>query len=304
MIVFIALIKRVHALSDFVPPADTDAARVVHGLWPTDNACKHFGDKSKTIYWNNIAGPNWKAYYDKVKGYCDGAGSGNTNPQWRHPFPCKPYLHEYYGGALDSKQYGRQTDGKFRHEALMAALATAAANDDGENGPRLMCEWFAGDRDWGGVESNEAPAHARDERPCGCYFSPIAEGPGMHRHPGTPQAGYPVAGFPVPGYPDRAFGKGAFYFNDCKEEGAESDVSCGTNGRYCACMSLVDAATAAPACDDGIKSGSEDGVDCGGLCTPCHCPSQFRRTPDCNESAALCTAMAWMLTVAESLAKC
>ena len=73
------------------------------GLWPTDNACKHFGDKSKTIYWNNIAGPNWKAYYDKVKGYCDGAGSGNTNPQWRHPFPCKPYLHEYYGGALDSK---------------------------------------------------------------------------------------------------------------------------------------------------------------------------------------------------------
>ena len=237
--------RGVLAIADYSPPANSDPARRKHGLWGTSQACKSFGKADESIYWNNIAGTNWKAYYLKVKAYCEGAGADNTNPDWRHPFPCTPFNSEFFGGAHDNMKYGCQTDGQYKHEELMAALATAAENNDDEKGPALMCEWFAGDRDWGGVESVENPAHARDERPCGCYFSAFED-------------------------------KGAFYYNACAQP--ESGVRCGTNMRACACMNLAakcptcggGAQTAS--CSNGVKDGAEQGVDCGGGCTfPCHC---------------------------------
>ena len=154
------------------------------GIHATNAACKAAGDGSKSNWENNVGHTaTWKAKYEKAKAHCDANAGSTANPPWVHPFPCNPYGHEFYDGANDVKKYGDLTDGKFKYERLMEALAEAATNDDNNAGPLLMCQWFAGDRDWGGLlESSAAKSAAHDKgpaalhpkhrRPCGCFFSP------------------------------------------------------------------------------------------------------------------------------------
>lgn len=55
------------------------------------------------------------------------------------------------------------------------------------------------------------------------------------------------------------------------------------------CSKVVDVAPdAAPACDDGIKNGTESDVDCGGSCTPCADTKACGAGPDCMNG--ICTA--------------
>ena len=176
--------RSVEAL-DYREPDDTDeGTHTMHGVHATNAVCKTGAGNSKTHWENNIGHTtNWKTYYNDVKDHCDENRADYPNPPWSHPFPCNPYGHLYYDGHNDVYMHGDFTDHKKKYDTLMQQLATAAANTDNVNGPLLMCEWFAGDRDWGGeMGANgpksaalaRGPAAARPAhwRPCGCYFSP------------------------------------------------------------------------------------------------------------------------------------
>jgi hypothetical protein len=89
-----------------------------------------------------------------------------------------------------------------------------------------------------------------------------------------------------------AWGCGDSGIGDAGDGGAEADVEAGTDGDADA---DADAEASVPRCDDGVRNGDEDGIDCGGSCPNPDCcanghtdASRGEWAPDCGGACPAC----------------